>query len=171
MAGVKTFIKRVFLGETVTFERSLYVTVIGQARLARNFHTGYPDRSGRGRGATENTSRVDDNLLARGLDPTLPRLFNGSANICTRRRRSGTTQTRPSGSCATWPGVWSMRNRASRAASWRGWRRSSPSSASLPAPTSSTGRHAEMALTAAGLTFRRGCWSIREREISMPSWR
>ena len=26
-----------------------------------------------------------------------------------------TTQTRPSGSCATWSGVWSMRNRASRA--------------------------------------------------------
>ena len=58
-------------------------------------------------------------------------------NICTRasRRRSvrpgtRTTQTRPSGSCATWPGVWSMRNRASRAASWRGWTRSSPSSAS-----------------------------------------
>ena len=34
-----------------------------------------------------------------------------------------TTQTRPSGSCATWSGVWSMRNRASRAASWRGWTR------------------------------------------------
>ena len=58
-------------------------------------------------------------------------------NICTRasRRRSvrpgtRTTQTRPSGSCATWSGVWSMRNRASRAASWRGWTRSSPSSAS-----------------------------------------
>ena len=38
-------------------------------------------------------------------------------NICTRAssRRSvrpgtRTTQTRPSGSCATWPGVWSMRN-------------------------------------------------------------
>ena len=48
-------------------------------------------------GATENTVVVQaliDNLLARGLDPTLPRLFIG---------------------------VWSMRNRASRAASWRGW--------------------------------------------------
>ena len=108
-------------------------------------------------GATENTVVVQallDNLLARGLDPTLPRLFivdgakalsKGSATpsvwpppsaarstravtsssacpcICTRasRRRSvrpgtRTTQTRPSGSCATWSGVWSMRNRASR---------------------------------------------------------
>ena len=50
--------------------------------------------------------------------------------ICMRasRRRSvrpgtRTTQTRPNGCCATWPGVWSMRNRASRAASWRGWTR------------------------------------------------
>ena len=50
-----------------------------------------------------------------------------------------TTQTRPSGSCATWPGVWSMRNRASRAASWRGWRRSSPSSV-LGLPTNSGAR-------------------------------
>ncbi len=82
-------------------------------------------------------------------------------NICTRasRRRSvrpgtRTTQTRPSGSCATWSGVWSMRNRASRAASWRGWRRSSPSSASAyrtnsgarsPAPTSSRTRSARCA--------------------------
>ena len=125
-------------------------------------------------GATENTVVVQaliDNLLARGLDPALPRLFivdgakalskairntfgvaaaiqrcqvhkgrnisSACPNICTRasRRRSvrpgtRTTQTRPSGSCATWSGVWSMRNRASRAASWRGWTRSSPSSAS-----------------------------------------
>ena len=92
-----------------------------------------------------------DNLLARGLDPTLPRLFivdgakalskairkpsvwppPSSAARSTRavtsssarehlhaqasRRRSvrpgtRTTQTRPSGCCATWPGVWSMRN-------------------------------------------------------------
>ena len=48
-------------------------------------------------------------------------------NICKRQEGAPspgtrTTQTRPSGSCATWPGVWSMRNRASRAASWRGWR-------------------------------------------------
>ena len=115
-------------------------------------------------GATENTVVVQaliDNLLARGLDPTLPRLFivDGAKalskairntfgvaaaiqrcqvhkgrniierlpHICTRasRRRSvrpgtRTTQTRPSGSCATWSGVWSMRNRASRAASWEG---------------------------------------------------
>ena len=104
-------------------------------------------------GATENTVVVQaliDNLLARGLDPTLPRLFivdgakalskairntfgvaaaiqrcqvhkgrnisSACPNICTRasRRRSvrpgtRTTQTRPSGSCAT------LRNRASRA--------------------------------------------------------
>ena len=81
--------------------------------------------------------------------------------ICMRasRRRSvrpgtRTTQTRPNGCCATWPGVWSMRNRASRAASWRGWRRSSPSSASAcrtnsgarsPAPTSSRTRSARCA--------------------------
>ena len=149
-------------------------------------------------GATENTVVVQaliDNLLARGLDPTLPRLFivdgakalskairntfgvaaaiqrcqvhkavtssSACPNICTRasRRRSvrpgtRTTQTRPSGSCATWSGVWSMRNRASRAASWRGWRRSSPSSASAwrtnsgarsPAPTSSRTRSARCA--------------------------
>ena len=149
-------------------------------------------------GATENTVVVQaliDNLLARGLDPTLPRLFivDGAKalskairntfgvaaaiqrcqvhkgrniierlpHICTRasRRRSvrpgtRTTQTRPSGSCATWPGVWSMRNRASRAASWRGWTRSSPSSASAcrtnsgarsPAPTSSRTRSARCA--------------------------
>ena len=55
-------------------------------------------------------------------------IIDACPNICTRasRRRSvrpgtRTTQTRPSGSCATWSGVWSMRNRASRAAS-RGWR-------------------------------------------------
>ena len=143
-------------------------------------------------GATENTVVVQaliDNLLARGLDPTLPRLFivDGAKAlskairntfgvaaaiqrcqvhkgrniieraICTRasRRRcqafacepgvkkalrqawdpalaclhqhhrerarhGASTQTRPNGCCATWPGVWSMRNRASRAASWRG---------------------------------------------------
>ena len=129
-------------------------------------------------GATENTGVVRaliDNLLARGLDPTLPRLFivDGAKalskalrntfgvaaaiqrcqvhkgrnidrapapNICTRasRRRSvrpgtRTTQTRPSGSCATWSGVWrhGHRNRASRACIHGGcWRRSSPSSAS-----------------------------------------
>ena len=130
-------------------------------------------------GATENTVVVQallDNLLARGLDPTLPRLFivdgaKASAKrsatpsvwpppssaarstravtsssacpcICMRasRRRSvrpgtRTTQTRPNGCCATWPGVWSMRNRASRAASWRGWTRSSPSSARPAART------------------------------------
>ena len=150
-------------------------------------------------GATENTVVVQallDNLLARGLDPTLPRLFivDGAKAlskairntfgvaaaiqrcqvhkgrniierlplcICMRasRRRSvrpgtRTTQTRPNGCCATWPGVWSMRNRASRAASWRGWTRSSPSSASAcrtnsgarsPAPTSSRTRSARCA--------------------------
>ena len=150
-------------------------------------------------GATENTVVVQallDNLLARGLDPTLPRLFivDGAKAlskairntfgvaaaiqrcqvhkgrniierlppcICMRasRRRSvrpgtRTTQTRPNGCCATWPGVWSMRNRASRAASWRGWTRYSPSSASAcrtnsgarsPAPTSSRTRSARCA--------------------------
>ena len=40
------------------------------------------------------------------------------SSITSSRRRSvrpgtRTTQTRPSGSCATWSGVWSMRNRAS----------------------------------------------------------
>ena len=54
------------------------------------------------------------------------------------RRRSvrpgtRTTQTRPSGSCATWPGVWSMRNRAS--GSILDWRRSSPSA---PRPAART---------------------------------
>ena len=70
-------------------------------------------------------------------------------NIAKPVRATRTTQTRPSGCCATWSGVWSMRNRASRAASWRGWTRSSPSSASAcrtnsgarsPAPTSSRTR-------------------------------
>ena len=146
-------------------------------------------------GATENTVVVQallDNLLARGLDPTLPRLFivdgakalskairntfgvaaaiqrcqvHKGRNIIERlplhlhasvsvRPGTRTTQTRPNGCCATWPGVWSMRNRASRAASWRGWRRSSPSSASAcrtnsgarsPAPTSSRTRSARCA--------------------------
>ena len=126
-------------------------------------------------GATENTVVVQaliDNLLARGLDPTLPRLFivdgakalskairntfgvaaaiqrcqvhkgrniiEAPAPTFARERQEGAPsglgpgrrKPRPSGSCATWSGVWSMRNRASRAASWRGWRRSSPSSVS-----------------------------------------
>ena len=114
-------------------------------------------------------------------------------NICTRasRRRSvrpgtRTTQTRPSGSCATWPDVWSMRNRASRAASWRGWRRSSPSSASAcrtnsgarsPAPTSSRTRSARCvrspATSNAGGTPRwrsdgppPACWRPRKPSVA-----
>ena len=166
---------------------------------------------------------LDRNLLARGLDPTLPRLFivdgakalskairntfgvaaaiqrcqvHKGRNIIERLpqhlhasvkkalRQVRTTQTRPSGSCATWSGVWSMRNRASRAASWRGWTRSSPFRLGLPHELRRSlactnivenalgrrqvtrnvkrWRHAEMALrwTAAGLleaqkTFRR----------------
>ena len=102
-------------------------------------------------GATENTVVVQaliDNLLARGLDPTLPRLFivdgakalskairvaaaiqrcqvhkgrnivEACPNICTRGQEAlrqawdqDDANMGPSGSCATWPGVWSMRNR------------------------------------------------------------
>ena len=153
-------------------------------------------------GATENTVVVQallDNLLARGLDPTLPRLFivdgakalskairntfgvaaaiqrcqvhkgrniierlplhlHASVKKALRQAWDQDDATRPSGCCATWPGVWSMRNRASRAASWRGWTRSSPSSASAcrtnsgarsPAPTSSRTRSARCARSAA----------------------
>ena len=115
-------------------------------------------------GATENTVVVQaliDNLLARGLDPTLPRLFivdgakalskairntfgvaaaiqrcqvhkgrniierlpqhlHASVKKALRQAWDQDDANKPSGSCATWPGVWSMRNRASRAASWRG---------------------------------------------------
>ena len=176
-------------------------------------------------GATENTVVVQallDNLLARGLDPTLPRLFivdgakalskairntfgvaaaiqrcqvDKGRNIIERlplhlhartsRRRSvrpgtRTTQTRPSGSCATWPGVWSMRNRASRAASWIGWTRSSPSSASAcrtnsgarsPAPTSSSTRSARCARSAERQTLeerRDGAQMDRRRPALRP---
>ena len=156
-------------------------------------------------GATENTVVVQaliDNLLARGLDPTLPRLFivDGAKALskairntfgvaaaiqrCQVHKGRNIIERLPQHlhasvkkalrqawdqddankadaaaalrrlSCATWPGVWSMRNRASRAASWRGWRRSSPSSASAcrtnsgarsPAPTSSRTRSARCA--------------------------
>ena len=149
-------------------------------------------------GATENTVVVQaliDNLLARGLDPTLPRLFivdgakalskairntfgvaaaiqrcqvhkgrniierlpqhlHASVKKALRQAWDQDDANKPSGSCAAWSGVWSMRNRASRAASWRGWRRSSPSSASAcrtnsgarsPAPTSSRTRSARCA--------------------------
>ena len=149
-------------------------------------------------GATENTVVVQaliDNLLARGLDPTLPRLFivDGAKALskairntfgvaaaiqrCQVHKRRNIIERLPQHLhasvkkalrqawdqddankaerlFATWPGVWSMRNRASRAASWRGWRRSSPSSASAcrtnsgarsPAPTSSRTRSARCA--------------------------
>ena len=158
-------------------------------------------------GATENTVVVQaliDNLLARGLDPTLPRLFivDGAKALskairntfgvaaaiqrCQVHKGRNIIEHLPAPSrrhlqpasvkkalrqawdqddaghkaetaqmdCATWPGVWSMRNRASRAASWRGWTRSSPSSASAcrtnsgarsPAPTSSRTRSARCA--------------------------
>ena len=121
----------------------------------------------------------------RNIIERLPLHLHASVKKRSVRPGTRTTQTRPNGCCATWPGVWSMRNRASRAASWRGWRRSSPSSASawheLRRSLACTNivenaigtvrqvtrnvkrwRHAEMALrwTAAGLleaqkTFRR----------------
>ena len=149
-------------------------------------------------GATENTVVVQaliDNLLARGLDPTLPRLFivdgakalskairntfgvaaaiqrcqvhkgrniierlpqhlHASVKKALRQAWDQDDANKAERLCATWSGVWSMRNRASRAASWRGWRRSSPSSASAcrtnsgarsPAPTSSRTRSARCA--------------------------
>ena len=150
-------------------------------------------------GATENTVVVQaliDNLLARGLDPTLPRLFivDGAKALskairntfgvaaaiqrCQVHKGRNIIERLPQHLHAsvkkalrqawdqddankaerllrkTWPGVWSMRNRASRAASWRGWTRSSPSSASAcrtnsgarsPAPTSSRTRSARCA--------------------------
>ena len=173
-------------------------------------------------GATENTVVVQaliDNLLARGLDPTLPRLFivdgakalskairntfgvaaaiqrcqvHKGRNIIERlpqhlaRERQegapsglGPGRRRQGRAALAQPGPASgvMRNRASRAASGRGWRRSSPSSASACRTNSGSSlactnivenalgtvrqvtrnvkrwRHAEMALrwTAAGL--------------------
>ena len=149
-------------------------------------------------GATENTVVVQaliDNLLARGLDPTLPRLFivdgakalskairntfgvaaaiqrcqvhkgrniierlpqhlHASVKKALRQAWDQDDANKAERLLPTWPGVWSMRNRASRAASWRGWRRSSPSSASAcrtnsgarsPAPTSSRTRSARCA--------------------------
>ena len=149
-------------------------------------------------GATENTVVVQaliDNLLARGLDPTLPRLFivdgakalskairntfgvaaaiqrcqvhkgrniierlpqhlHASVKKALRQAWDQDDANKAERLLRTWSGVWSMRNRASRAASWRGWRRSSPSSASAcrtnsgarsPAPTSSRTRSARCA--------------------------
>ena len=112
-------------------------------------------------GATENTVVVQaliDNLLARGLDPTLPRLFivdgakalskaiRNTFGVAAAIQRCQATRAVTSSACPnilhasvkkalrqawdqddankaerTWSGVWSMRNRASRAASWRGW--------------------------------------------------
>ena len=59
---------------------------------------------------------IDNLLAARDTAPAA----QAAKRRCTRasRRRSvrpGTRIELPSGSCATWPGVWSMRNRASRA--------------------------------------------------------
>ena len=149
-------------------------------------------------GATENTVVVQaliDNLLARGLDPTLPRLFivdgakalskairntfgvaaaiqrcqvhkgrniierlpqhlHASVKKALRQAWDQDDANKAERLLRTWSGVWSMRNRASRAASWRGWRRSSPSSVSAcrtnsgarsPAPTSSRTRSARCA--------------------------
>ena len=149
-------------------------------------------------GATENTVVVQaliDNLLARGLDPTLPRLFivDGAKALskairntfgvaaaiqrCQVHKGRNIIERLPQHLHASvkkalrqaWDQDdankaerllrnlarrWSMRNRASRAASWRGWRRSSPSSASAcrtnsgarsPAPTSSRTRSARCA--------------------------
>lgn len=45
MAGLQPFIKRVFLGETVTFERSLYMTALGKRVLRETFT---PDTSEEG---------------------------------------------------------------------------------------------------------------------------
>ena len=150
-------------------------------------------------GATENTVVVQaliDNLLARGLDPTLPRLFIvDGAKALSKAIRNTFGVAAAIQRCQVHKGrniierlpqhlhasvkkalrqAWDQddankaerllrnlvrrleheRNRASRAASWRGWRRSSPSSASAcrtnsgarsPAPTSSRTRSARCA--------------------------
>ena len=149
-------------------------------------------------GATENTVVVQaliDNLLARGLDPTLPRLFIvDGAKALSKAIRNTFGVAAAIQRCQVHKGrniierlpqhlhasvkkalrqAWDqddankaerllrnlarrlgMRNRASRAASWRGWTRSSPSSASAcrtnsgarsPAPTSSRTRSARCA--------------------------
>ena len=149
-------------------------------------------------GATENTVVVQallDNLLARGLDPTLPRLFIvDGAKALSKAIRNTFGVAAAIQRCQVHKGrniierlplhlhasvkkalrqAWDqddadkaerlLRNlarrleheeRASRAASWRGWTRSSPSSASAcrtnsgarsPAPTSSRTRSARCA--------------------------
>ena len=142
-------------------------------------------------GATENTVVVQaliDNLLARGLDPTLPQAVHrrwreGTQQSDPKHRCSAARSTRAVTSSSACPNIctrakkalrhWDqddankaerlLRNLArrleheepgARAASWRGWRRSSPSSASAcrtnsgarsPAPTSSRTRSARCA--------------------------
>ena len=90
----------------------------------------------------------------RNIIERLPLHLHASVKKALRQAWDQDDATRPNVCCATWPGVWSMRNRASRAASWRGWTRSSPSSASAcrtnsgarsPAPTSSRTRSARCA--------------------------
>ena len=180
-------------------------------------------------GATENTVVVQaliDNLLARGLDPTLPRLFivdgakalskairntfgvdesppssaarstravtasSACPNICTRasRRRSvrpgtRTTQTRPSGSCATWSGRLEHEEPGVSGSILEGLeeiltviRLGLPHGARSPAPTSSRTRSARCARSPATLPPRwrsdgppPACW--RPRKPSVASYR
>ena len=82
----------------------------------------------------------------RNIIERLPLHLHASVKKALRQAWDRTTQTRPNGCCATWPGVWSMRNRASRAASFLTVRPPRPaaraSGARSPAPTSSRTRSA-----------------------------
>ena len=93
------------------------------------------------------------NMSSVSMSPCTPASRRRCARPGTR-----TTRTRPSGCSRTWPGAWSIGNRASRPASWRASTRSSPSSVSAcrtnsgarsPVPTSSRTRWERSARSAA----------------------